>query len=164
MKKYQYLSVITASAFLLSACVSGGANESSLVAFGQVAKSATGNTEPPRAEDYELSCGEINTRLANLQERFDEIEKERKANARKRGLLSGAVTGALSVFGSRAAINTGTADGIRAVGQATAVTSNYASSLINSESDSDSLKAVTEIVPLADRMRQLHTVRIEKNC
>jgi hypothetical protein len=148
----------------VTACVGGGGNEGSMVTAMTGMRTALGTTPDPRPDDYNFTCAEIQVRLTNLEDRYDEITKERKAEARKKNLLSGLVQGTIGVVGGAAGLNAGSVSGVQAAGAASNVAATYRHDLVNSEGDGESLKAITELQPIAERMGQLSKVKVEKGC
>lgn len=66
-------------------------------------KSVMSSDTNPRPEDFELSCAEIETRLGNLQARYDELAAEQKKKQRGKSLLSGLVSSTIGIVGGTAA-------------------------------------------------------------
>ena len=157
-----FAAVALPSFLFLAAC--GGGGGSSMVTSTTAMKSVMSSDTNPRPEDFELSCAEIETRLGNLQARYDELAAEQKKKQRGKSLLSGLVSSTIGIVGGTAAAATGSAQGVQAVGTATHAASYAASDLASSESDSDALRAIGEIQPLAERIVQLSKVSTEKGC
>jgi len=153
--------LIVPTVVLLAACGGGG---TSMVTATTAMKAVASTDTNPRPEDFELSCNEIETRLGNLQGRYDELAAEQKKKQRGKSLLSGLVSSTIGIVGGTAAAATGTVQGVQATGVAMGAAGYAADDLINSESDSEQLRQIGEIQPLAERIVQLSKVKYEKGC
>ena len=160
---FRYILILPAVA-LLAGCGGGGAGSTSMVTSTTAIKSVMSSDTNPRPEDFELSCAEIGTRLGNLQARYDELAAKQKKKQRGKSLLSGLVNSTIGIVGGTAAAATGTVQGIQTTGVAMGAAGYAADDLINSESDSEQLRQIGEIQPLAERIVQLSKVKYEKGC
>ena len=159
-----YAVEILLTAALLAGCGGGGGGGASMVTSVTAMKAVASTDTNPRPEDFELSCAEVETRLGNLQARYDELAAEQKRKQRGKNLLSGLVNSTIGIVGGTAAVGTGTAQGVRATGVAMQASSYAANDMIHSETDSEALRSIGETQPLAERIVQLSKVKYEKGC
>lgn len=162
LKPFTFAALLSA-AFSLSACMGGGTATDFVTATAGM-RGAINATEPPSEVDYQLSCAEVETRIANLRARYEAIEAEQRAAQRRQGLINGGIEALASVAGASAIANAGSAQAISNAATATNLGRGALMGLANQESSADQLATINDATLIATRMSQLQRVAFENGC
>lgn len=154
----------TCAALTLSGCVSGGGTATDMVTATAGMRGVMQATEPPTKEDFALSCGAVNQRLANLYGRYAELEAEQRARQRQQAMVGGLLDVGTTLIGGSAIMGAGSATGIQNTAMAVNVGRSALGGLANSESSAQQLKEVNSTMLIAQRAGQLEKVKFQKGC
>ena len=156
--------LMMASALILSACVSGGGTATEMVSATSGLRALSSVTEAPSEADSKLSCADLNSRLANLYGRYEELDREQRARQRQAAFVGGIVNVGATLAGGSALAHAGSASAIRNVGLATNYGTAALTNLTSQESSTQQLKDVNDTMLIARRITQLERVKFDKSC